>query len=84
MLGRLEMDVDKCIEAYKGLMRGVFERGNRNWFLRMVFTRKIKPRFSSAALEEAIKGVIKGPDGQRVDPPFYEKAKAEDLRKCKV
>ena len=81
MLGRLEMDVDECIKAYKALMETVFEK--RQNFLRLGFSGTIKPKFSSKRLEKAIKSVIE--DKQiSVDEPFYLKTDDEDSRKCRV
>ena len=87
MLGRLEMDVDECIEAYKELMKSVFEK--KQSLFAVGFSGMIKSRFSSKALEKAVKGVIEsrvGPAGQRipVNEPFYARTEEEDSRKCKV
>ena len=61
MLGRLEMSVESCIAAYTNLMESVF--GGRSspvdWSL------NVKGRYSSQALETAIKSLIpehEGPD----------------------
>lgn len=81
MLGRLEMDVDECIAAYKTLMKTVFEK-KRSLFS-VGLTGNIKARFSSKALERAIKSVIEA-RGIPVDDPFYVKVEDEQLRKCKV
>ena len=69
MLGRLEMDVDSSLEAYKGLMGDIFgKRGKKiNWRL------DVKGQFSSVALENAIKSMV--PTGE--DP---EKALLNDGR----
>lgn len=58
MLGRLEMDVEACIEAYSRLMDDVFgKRGSRiDWRL------NIKGQFNSKDLEAAIKSLIKDED----------------------
>lgn len=81
MLGRLEMDVDECIAAYKTLMKTVFEK--KRSLLSVGLTGNIKARFSSKALEKAIKSVIEA-RGMPVDAPFYVKVEDEQLRKCKV
>lgn len=56
MLGRLEMDVDECIQAYIKLMKDVFASKSSslpiNWRL------KVKARFSSKKLKNAIEGVV--------------------------
>jgi hypothetical protein len=81
MLGRLEMDVEECIKAYKKLMKNVFEK-KQSWFP-VGFRGTIKPSFSSKALEKAVKGVIEGQQIP-VDEPFYVKTEDEDSRKCRV
>ena len=87
MLGRLEMDVDECIKAYKELMTAVFEK--RQNFFAVGLSGMIKSRFSSKELEKAVKSVIEGldrPQGQKimVDEPFCVKTDYEDSRKCRV
>ncbi|THX40566.1 FabD/lysophospholipase-like protein [Aureobasidium pullulans] len=57
MLGRLEMDVDECIKAYSELMANVF--GMQLSKIPMNWKGKVKPRFDSKKLEEAIKQVIR-------------------------
>ena len=56
MLGRLEMDVDECIEAYEKLMKTVFEK--KESFFLMSFRANIKARFAEKALEKAVKEVV--------------------------
>ncbi|KAG4433973.1 hypothetical protein IFR05_010553 [Cadophora sp. M221] len=87
MLGRLEMDVDDCIAAYKALMKAVFEKKQN--FLPVGLRGMIKSKFSSEELERAIKTVIKGckkVPGQQitVDEPFHVKTENEDSQKCRV
>lgn len=87
MLGRLEMDVDECIVAYKALMEAVFEK--KQSFLPVGLGGMIKPQFSSKELEKAVKSVIESRGevtGQQisVDEPFHIKAEDEDSRKCRV
>lgn len=87
MLGRLEMDVEECIAAYKKLMAAVFEK-KQNFFA-VGLNGMIKPRFSSKGLEKAVKSVIEGldrPSGQQitVDEPFCVRTDDEDSRKCRV
>lgn len=57
MLGRLEMSVDECIKAYSELMANVF--GMQLSKIPMYWKGKVKPRFDSKKLEEAIKQVIR-------------------------
>jgi hypothetical protein len=82
MLGRLEMDVDECIEAYTELMKAVFEK--KQSLLPVGLRGMIKSRFSSKALENAVKGVIEKRAGLRVDEPFYVETENEGSRKCRV
>ncbi|KAK4867695.1 hypothetical protein LT330_001205 [Penicillium expansum] len=63
MLGRLEMDVDECITAYVDLMRTVFEHALNS--LPFSFTGRVKPRFDSGKLKEAITKVIEHHDGSK-------------------
>lgn len=81
MLGRLEMEVDECIEAYKELMKTVFEK-KKNRLAIGIFG-QIKSRFSSKALEKAIKAVVKK-RGIPVDESFCIKTEDEESRKCRV
>jgi hypothetical protein len=56
MLGRLEMDVDECIVAYSDLAAAVFsEKLSR---VPVTINGKIKPRFDTAKLGEAIRKVV--------------------------
>ncbi|KAF2176554.1 kinase subdomain-containing protein [Zopfia rhizophila CBS 207.26] len=56
MLGRLEMDVDECITAYKDLVAAVF--GEKRGFVPFSIMGEVKPRFDSAKLESAIRKVV--------------------------
>ncbi|TIA50982.1 FabD/lysophospholipase-like protein [Aureobasidium pullulans] len=56
MLGRLEMSVDECIEEYVELMATVF--GARSRRIPMSWRGRIKPRFESRNLENAVKQVL--------------------------
>ena len=76
MLARLEMDVDECIEAYRDLMKSIFEK--KKSLFSVGLTGKIKARFSSKALETAIKQVISSREGVSVNDPF------EMPQNCKV
>jgi hypothetical protein len=65
MLGRLEMDVDKCITAYTILMKSVFkEKSSR---LPISWRGRVKAQFSSKKLESAIKEVINNEDTAATD-----------------
>jgi hypothetical protein len=56
MLGRLKMDVEQCISAYRSLSEQAFKRQRRIPFST---TGGIKERFSSKELEAAVKRVLK-------------------------
>ena len=55
MLGRLEMDVDKCIAAYIDLTETVFDEKLNSILINI--KGKIKPQFDSSKLESAIRKV---------------------------
>jgi hypothetical protein len=65
MLGRLEMDVDKCIAAYSDLAEAVFSKKKR----RLLFNLKgkVKAQFDSSKLEKAIRDTVKGADFSETD-----------------
>jgi hypothetical protein len=56
MLGRLEMDVDKCIAAYSDLAAAVF--GEKLRSIPVNIKGDIKARFDSVKLESAIRKVV--------------------------
>jgi hypothetical protein len=56
MLGRLEMNIDGCINAYTGMMDDIFKLKHKLLF--KLFTGQVQPRFDSAILEKCIKKVI--------------------------
>ncbi|PVH75974.1 phospholipase, patatin family protein [Cadophora sp. DSE1049] len=55
MLGRLEMDVDECIEEYTSMFETIFGKKG----LPVNLWGKIKGRFDSTVLEQCIKGILK-------------------------
>lgn len=57
MLGRLEMNVDDCIEAFTGMMDEIFQQKHKIPF--KLFSGQVQPRYDSAILEKCIKVVIK-------------------------
>jgi hypothetical protein len=69
MLGRLRMSVEECITAYTKLMRRIFEKKENRSFMSVVG--RVKPRFSSEALAEAIAEVLTF-GRHSVDEPFEE------------
>ena len=56
MLGRLEMDVDECITAYSELAEAVF--GEKLSSFPFNVKGKVKARFDSAKLEQAVQKVV--------------------------
>jgi hypothetical protein len=81
MLGRLEMDVDECIEAYRELMTAVFEK--KKSLFAVGLRGQIRSRFSSKALGKAIKGVVEK-RGVPLNELFCVKTDNEDSQKCRV
>lgn len=65
MLGRLEMDVDECIDAYSDLAAAVF--GEKLSSIPINVKGDIKPRFDSAKLESAIQKVIEDSGASKQD-----------------
>ena len=57
MLGRLEMDVDQCIEAYSELTQKVF--GKKKSHFSINISLEVKSKFSSKKLDEAFLEVLK-------------------------
>lgn len=55
MLGRLQMTVDECIEAYTCLSDKVFEKKSH----RVKINGRLQGRFDAAALEDAIKRIVR-------------------------
>jgi hypothetical protein len=84
MLGRLEMDVDECITAFRETMQTVFEKKTKTLFP-LSLLGDVRARFSSKTLEEAIKNVISSRHGLREDDPMYDQLADKDAsRKCRV
>ncbi|KAB8212947.1 phospholipase [Aspergillus novoparasiticus] len=65
MLGRLEMDIDKCIDAYSDLAATVF--GEKPRSIPVNFKGDITARFNSAKLESAIQKVIEDSGASKQD-----------------
>jgi hypothetical protein len=65
MLGRLEMDVDECINAYSDLAAAVF--GVKLNSIPVNFKGGIKARFDSAKLESAIQKVVEESGASKQD-----------------
>jgi calcium-independent phospholipase A2-gamma len=58
MLGRLEMSVDQCIEAYTGMMHVVFNPKDKKKLPFKISSGKVQPQYKTKYLEQAIKQVI--------------------------
>ena len=65
MLGRLEMDVDECIEAYSGLAEAVFAEKRCQFPANL--KGNIRPRFDSTKLQNAIEAVLLRKDVRSTD-----------------
>ncbi|KAK0388963.1 hypothetical protein NLU13_2540 [Sarocladium strictum] len=57
MLGRLEMSVDECIEAYTSLSEEIFSKDSKSK-LKFTFLGDIKSRFDAARLEKATMKIL--------------------------
>ena len=55
MLGRLEMSIDDCIDAYSNMMDKVFKKKAK----RLKLNGELQARFDTAELERCIKFVVK-------------------------
>ncbi|KAM7183754.1 Acyl transferase/acyl hydrolase/lysophospholipase [Rhypophila sp. PSN 637] len=71
MLGRLQMSVKDCIEAYTRMMGGVFVKSRPIFNLPFTSSGKIRPRFDTKELESAIKAIIEdtGHGGETLRDP---------------
>jgi patatin-like phospholipase/acyl hydrolase len=78
MLGRLEMDVDECIDAYRKLTETIF-KSKKN---RMGLSLKgdVSARFSSETLRDAIKTVVNETNRFTDTDPFND----QQSRSCRV
>ena len=77
MLGRLEMSVEECIDAYTKTMKHVFEKKANHSFISILGG--VQPRFSSKALENAISHVLRARG-----IPVNEKFENGTRPRCKV
>jgi hypothetical protein len=75
MLGRLEMHVDECIDAYTGMFKKIFGRRR----LPVNILGRIKGRFDSIVLEECVKDIL-----EQRGLPIIEPFNDEKDRACKV
>jgi hypothetical protein len=92
MLGRLQMSVKECREAYRELSGDVFQLTNYRaapWF-GMPWDWKLKGRFNSTALEKGIKKIVreslrKRPENKdKTDEELESMLLKEEDPKCKV
>ncbi|KAF2707708.1 phospholipase [Pleomassaria siparia CBS 279.74] len=58
MLGRLEMSVDQCIEAFTGMMSVIFNPKDKKSLPFKLRNGKIQPRYKTKHLENAIRQII--------------------------
>jgi ABC-type proline/glycine betaine transport system ATPase subunit len=77
MLGRLRMDVDRCIDVYINMMDQVFKKKHSA----IKINGKTQARFDTQELERAIKHVIVE-SGLPVDTTMRDRN--ADARDCKV
>ena len=77
MLGRLEMTVDECIEAFTGIMDAVFTKKHTIPF--NIFSGQVVPRFDTAILEDSIKNTIEGAGYHR-----EERMRGPKRSRCRV
>jgi len=75
MLGRLEMDVDECINAYTGMFKRIFGKKG----LPVSMLGKIKGRFDSMVLEDCVREILEQRGLLPIEPFNDEKDKT-----CKV
>src|ERR1700733_12663258 len=69
MLGRLEMHVDECIDAYTGMFKRIFGKKR----LPVNILGKIKGRFDSMVLEECVKEILEEGGLPTIEPFNDEK-----------
>ncbi|KAA6407334.1 MAG: hypothetical protein FRX48_08882 [Lasallia pustulata] len=80
MLGRLEMDVDECIETYKCLLETIFKSKS---LIPVTIEGKTKARFDSNILRQSIEDIIR----KRIDTgrdPSTELLNNGQVKDCKV
>ena len=56
MLGRLEMDVDECLQTYKKLLEKIFKSKSR---IPVTIKGKTKARFDSKSLRQSIEDIVR-------------------------
>lgn len=80
MLGRLEMDVDECIQAYTTLSGTIFSKRESKFSIGL--NGNIKAKFSSKRLREAIESIM----NERGVPPdeAFDDGETDKSRGCRV
>jgi hypothetical protein len=58
MLGRLEMDIDTCIDSYLDLASSIFQKKSMSIAGRLRGVYSARGRFDSRALEESVKTIV--------------------------
>jgi patatin-like phospholipase/acyl hydrolase len=58
MLGRLEMSIDQCIEAYTGMMDVIFDPKDKKKLPFKIRNGKVQPQYKTKYMEQAIKQVV--------------------------
>ena len=58
MLGRLEMSIDECIDAYIEMMDVIFDPKDRRKLPFKIRNGKVQPKYKTKHIEQAIKQVI--------------------------
>jgi calcium-independent phospholipase A2-gamma len=58
MLGRLEMTIDQCIDAFTSMMGSIFDQKKKDRLPFKWYSGKVNHRYDSKTLENAIKKVI--------------------------
>jgi hypothetical protein len=64
MLGRLEMEIEECIDAYTSMFKTIFGKKG----LPVNILGKIKGRFDSLVLEECVKKILKKRELSEAEP----------------
>ncbi|KAH8174073.1 patatin-like phospholipase domain-containing protein [Sarocladium implicatum] len=83
MLGRLQMTVDECIDAYIELSKSTFGKPKKQSLIGKAM-KKLKPTFSADALEDAIKVVLRRAGAQEDALLAIEGVQHSEPQKCKV
>jgi hypothetical protein len=76
MLGRLEMSIDDCIDAYANMMHRVFQKKAK----RLKLNGDLQARFDTAELERCLKHVVRTYGMGRDENLLMQ----ENKLKCKV